>query len=667
MAELDLGEFLKEGSVADLSWLDVDEEKYRQEAAVPKQNLDVKPDLEALWDRNGQSPANFLVPNVVPVPGVGVKDPHTMGDLSELHGRLRASPDPIVKVARLAMMQSDDLARVRDELVKRYPVETLQGHRDILAAVLEERGLVGRYYVVAEDFAGLSEKKAAAYINKYAPTARYVLSKTACGGCAQCRCQSNPSAPVTHTLFERELVTEVPYTERLAAQVEREQAARGRVVQAASASGSPKERVRAAYLAASPERSGQYSGQGMRQAQPDLPSSGEARAQLIEASSLIKSKRAHDVTAAAAEPVVAFLRREMIKGLSHSEVASSLKLAFDANLLVQTSQHWRPLLQESGLYGVVYTKQASFADCHEGADFLAKHNPSVRAIVAGEKCGSCIYNKTRCLLYGKRLVKQAADVITQETVDAVVTEHRLAGRLPPQVGKTASSWGDTPRRALKAIHEAVRSGAGEVEIPSSRLGAMTGFYGSTPEYAPSGVARQAIVKQASRYLNEGLYGLDLVEALKARFDPRDIVAAKQELRQVIAEQGLQGVYYVDPAVYDDYGKGCDEASRLHGTRGVPYLKYGSKCTSCVHQTNVGHCSKINKPLVAEPPYTDKLAQQRAVLASGSSTSVAYADLVNNGASMITEFDMQNEVVVDVKAAEAPRDVTILFGQGKVKL
>jgi hypothetical protein len=673
MADLDLSDFLKDASIADLSWLDVDEARYRAESAVPKQNLDVKPDLEALWGRDGESAASYFVPNVVPVPDFGIKDPHTMGDMSEVHGKLRARPEDIIrsrseaiaKVARLAMMQSDDLGRVREELVKRYPLETLNQHREVLASVLQERGLVGRYYVVAEDFAGVNEKKATAFINKYAPNSRFVLSKTACGGCASCRC-SQPAEDAKHTQFNRELVTEVPYSDKQAARIEQQQAARGRIVQASAVSA--KERIRNAFLAPRPERSEVYAGYGVNQHKPKLPTPAQAREQLIQTSSLVRNKRAQDQSVVDARPVVDFLHREMVKGLSHGEITASLKLAFDKNLLLRTHEVWGRLLRESGLYGVVYTKQASFADCHEGADFLAKHNPSVRAIVAGEKCGSCVYSKQRCLLYGKPLVKKASEVVTQATVDAVLTEHRLAGRLPAWSNKTAASWGETPARALKAIHEAVRSTAAEpTQTPQSRLGAMTGFYGNTPEYAPSGVARKEIVKQASRYMNEGLYGSDLVTALKSRFDPRDIIASKGELRTVIAEQGLQGVYYVDPAVYDDYGKGCDEASRLHSSRGVPYLKYGSKCTSCVHQTKIGHCSKINKPLVAEPPYANKLAQQRAVLASGQSTSISYADLVNNGASMMDEYHMQNDMVVDVQAAEAPRDVTIMFGQGKIKL
>jgi hypothetical protein len=146
-------------------------------------------------------------------------------------------------------------------------------------------------------------------------------------------------------------------------------------------------------------------------------------------------------------------------------------------------------------------------------------------------------------------------------------------------------------------------------------------------------------------MNEGLYGKDLLRALKSRFDPRDIKASAEDLRTILAEQGLQGIYYVDASVYDDYGKGCDEGARLNRTRLVPYVKMASKCGSCVLQTKVGFCSKYNKPLVNEPPYMDKAAQQREILASGSSVEVSPASIMGSNLrhNILAQFEMQKEL------------------------
>ena len=658
--EFDLENFLKDSSVADLDWLDVDEVQYRNLDTLPKQNLDTQPDLEALWAREGESPASYLVPNKVSIPNPGIDHPpHTMGDMSQAHGKLRAEADEIRRMARLAMMQSSDPLRMREELIRRFgSVEALAPHREILAEVLKERGLLGDFYVDASDFPDCAKGgKQAAFVNRYAADAKYVLAKKACGDC--CHATTTTTGATHCGVFHKEIQLEVPYTKELAEVIERSQSAKGRAVQASE--GSPRDRIRAAYLANRSDLPGSvYEGQGISQVKQAKVDPAQAQEQLIGASSLLRKKQ----SAIEAKPVIDFLHKEMVKGLRHDEITRSLKLAFDTDLLVRTREHWRPIFKESGLYGVVYTKQESFADCHKGADFLAKHNPSVRAIVAGSKCGSCIYNKTRCMLYGKPLVKSASEVLTEETVSAVLLEHRTAGRLPAWE-KTASNWGDSPAKALRAIHEATRASLPQ-EAPT-RMDRMQGFYGNNVESNTGAMVKQKIAKQAGQYMNEGLYGEDLLTALMSRYEIGDIKAASNELRPVLAEQGLQGVYYVDPAVYGDYGKGCDEAARLHRTRVIEYVKQGSKCGSCVHQTRVGFCSKINKRLVEEPPYVDKKAQQKAVLATGRSTDVSYASLVNNATSSLAEFQMQHELDVQVDAAVEASSMDIQFGSGKVKL
>jgi len=156
--------------------------------------------------------------------------------------------------------------------------------------------------------------------------------------------------------------------------------------------------------------------------------------------------------------------------------------------------------------------------------------------------------------------------------------------------------------------------------------------------------------------------------MKSRFDPRDLFASKEELRKVFAEQGLQGIKYIDPTIYDDYGKGCKEAGRLHRSRLVPYVKLGSKCGSCNLRGPTGACSVLNKPLVTEPPYVDKLAEQRAVLASGRSTEVSYESLMNNGLSMMAEYQLQHQDPQDIVfSSDSKAPVNIEFGGTNIDL
>lgn len=657
MGELGDLEFLKEGSVANLDWLDVNEEEYRKLEVLPKQNLDIRPDLEALWAREDRSATNYLVPNKTPVPSFqGAGTPRTMGDLSQAHGQI-SQPEEIRRIARLVLMQTSDPRRLRDELSKRFGMGPLRENRQVLAEVLQERGLLGRLYIAAEDFpqCHAGSKAPSQFVRRYANEAQFVVAKTACHGCTHA--SRGPTGSTTCAVFHKEIQLEVPYSEPLAEAVENAQRAKGKILLAST--GSPKERIRLAMLASDGSRaqtSGVYAGQGLQKGVPVPKMRGEVAAEnLVKASDLLRKNREGSQETLQAQPVVAFLRREMIKGLAPVELAKSLRLSFSQDVLRATRAQWEPLFKDAGLFGVIYSTQDSFSECREGADFIAKHNPSIRAIVAGDKCQGCFFSKmSRCLMYGKPLKKTASELYTTQTVDAVLTEHRIAGRLPVWQSKSASSWGNDPREALKSIHKAATQPVLPSTVaPSMRMDIVKAYHGGPVEHSTGQMTRRAIVKQASKLLNEGLYGSQLLQALRARFEPRDLLAAKEDLRPVIAEQGLQGIYFIDPTVYDDYGKSCDEPARLHRSRLVAYVKVGSKCNSCVFQSKTGFCSKINKPLVHEPPYADKVAQQRAILSSGPATDTSYASLVNNGANMIAEFQMQNGGM-DIDLHESPK-------------
>jgi hypothetical protein len=165
-----------------------------------------------------------------------------------------------------------------------------------------------------------------------------------------------------------------------------------------------------------------------------------------------------------------------------------------------------------------------------------------------------------------------------------------------------------------------------------------------------------------------LYSQELLAVLKSRFEERDIQAAVPELKQALVEQGLQGYKFVDPTVYDDYGRGCKTASRKFRTKtAVQYLKVGDKCSSCVHQTRPGFCSVIHKQLVVEPPYVDKAAEQQAILGSGSAIDIPLSSLVNSGLSMLQEYRLQRSGAIDLNPEAPSVEVSIELGTSEVKL
>jgi len=662
MSELgDLTDYLKEGSaVSNLDWLDVDAKAYRELDTLPKQNLDVVPDLEALWRHRDEPASNF-------VPNTGA--PRTMGDLSEVHGRLAmemASPG-LLRTARLAIMQTTDPTKIRSILATRYDGTALSNAKTALAEVFAERGLLGRYYVAAQDFPNCNRgsKEASDFVRRYAPEAKFVVAKTACGDCSHRHVTNGAS----HCgVFHKQIQMDVPYTDNLASDVERTQQAKGMGVQASA--GTPRERIQRAFLA-SQEAVGQAFSGHQQYAPPQAKV--DTQQVLIAASSLTKKRDLESqqkMAALKARPVIAFLRKEMLKGRTESELAHGLRLAFDLRDLEATKAEWGPTYKEAGLYGAVYLTQDSFDDCRVGADYINRHASKVRAVVAGEKCSSCIFNKVgRCMMYGRKLVANATDLYTNETVQAVVDEQRIAGKLPQEASRM--KWGSTPVEALKNIHNASSMPVASITQQSQRGSIETAFYGSSHQVTAGELTKRNILKKAAEYLNEGLYGTDLLMALRQAFDPRALLATGPELRAVLAEQGLQGFKYIDPTVYDDYGKGCQRAASLHRSRGaVKYAKVGDKCSSCVHQTRIGHCSVLNKQLVVEPPYIDKYAEQQAMLASGPANTMPNAEalMANNGLTMMQEYQLQHhEASIEFNPEGQKFSTSIQFGSHEIKL
>jgi hypothetical protein len=538
MSELgDLTNFLKEGAVVDLSWLDVDENAYRELDALPKQNLDVSPDLQAMWAHEDKPASAYLVPNT--------GAPRTMGDLSTGHGKLAAEVEAsIAKVARYALMQSIDSTRFREALTSRFDMGVLKAARHVIKEALDERGLLGRYYIDATDFPGChnSPKNAVTFVRKFASESKFVRAKSECGTCIHAK--TNSTGGMNCAVFHKEVVLEVPYTDQLAAKVEQAQRARGYVVEAST--DSAKKRVKLA----------------------------------------------------------------MLSSIAEQTVSDPIKP------VVNPVHFLRPV---SGVQEVVH---------------VARDISAIR-------------------------------VATQNTVEAFFKEGRLTVEEAQQAFQMVSSA--TTEEELNGLVEKIASfetvTAKSYDGPVMTTHAML----TNIDSVTAGLTRRDVVKTASRYMNEGLYGVELLEALKKRFDKRDLVAARDDLKSVIAEQGLQGIYYLDPTVYNDYGKGCNEAERLHRSRLVPYVKLGSACASCVHN-HENRCSKINKPLVVEPPYVNKAAQQRQILASGVSTSVPYEAIVNNGLTMMQEFELQ-KAATEVELTPAPKNDSfeIAFGTGKVKL
>lgn len=556
-------------------------------------------DLTDFFQPSDITPSDWNAYQDVQVSG-DAKLSHILGQVTESNGLIHAiseayvAPQDLPKVAsvskvrraaRVALIQASSPQDWKETLLGLFPAGSLK-HASIvgeLKKALSEYGLLGKYYIAAEDF-NCPSKDAATFARKYASTAKYVLAKAECQGCNQReggRCG----------VFQKKIVVDLPLTEEDAQEVEKRQASLGFAVRG---EGQPSERIKYANTVLVPQKEAGY----------------EGPTNLIPVANLLKTPRTLSEQRAAAEKtasqrVVSTLQKLLLSGLTGKDAVRQLQAAYSVEDLRATEAAWTPLAKQAGLYGHLFVTADSFEVCASGADFVRRKG-SVRAVVAGSKCASCFSNQNGlCATYGRTLVASEDELYTPNMVVAVKDELTARGC------KTASNLGGlSPRDALRKLYATAINTL--ISREAAKTGSTQAVVFSEPKKVSSLTVRN-IVQATMEAMNDGLYGSALKAKLAESFEARDLKAATPKLATLLAEQGAMGHQYIDPRFYPDYGMGCFTAKKYKHS-GVRYAKVGGKCASCVHQTLPGTCSLLNKELVSEVPYpTTKLAFQQSVV------------------------------------------------------
>jgi hypothetical protein len=164
---------------------------------------------------------------------------------------------------------------------------------------------------------------------------------------------------------------------------------------------------------------------------------------------------------------------------------------------------------------------------------------------------------------------------------------------------------------------------------------QTAHYGSVV-----GEKRQPIEevkKYATARMNEGFYGKDLTDILAHTYSKTLLEKAATTLKPVLAEQGLMGIYYIDPSAYTS----CDEGAAALRGKGAKYLKQMKACAGCDCHVE-GLCGKYHKKVVEEVPYINKAAQQREILRRTSTESSVPTDIISYQ-SIMDQMGLQDEL------------------------
>ena len=201
----DLGPMLREGSIPDHDWLEVDEDVYRHGAPVPQQNLDFREDLARLW---GTDPEILLTTDGV---DQGRFKDAAAGTLVTSGRSAEETPASAVVAAARRLMSAGIQGRaVVAQLSARFSKEAVASARPELSELASrEAYLLGGVYLSAADFPRCASGELRS-VRASLEGITCLVRKAACAGCVHgstggcARCGGLP------------LVASVPWSEALA-------------------------------------------------------------------------------------------------------------------------------------------------------------------------------------------------------------------------------------------------------------------------------------------------------------------------------------------------------------------------------------------------------------------------------------------------------------------
>lgn len=596
----DITSLMHNQGLADLSWLAVDEAEYRAYEALPKQNLDMIPELQKAVSMSEG------VPHVTPL------RPHTVVNRNPSDTLPVSAVDlsaPIRnRVAKLVMAGVPN-----EELPQRLALEFAHGDivlaKDAIREVLAERGLLGNVYVDAKHFPRAAsdpkERKLASQLGK---NALYVVG--GCGGSRGCPCSQTGFCSV---FGGKQVVSEVPYGPKLAAHYAPRLAAEKRPFDmpkmasgAIPAKSDWKEVLRAAFLkspiASNPD--------GVKTVHTTLP---QAKVPITKAD--VESFWARRRTSATAEPMPspAYMKyaRRMMEG--HD----------DTSLLIASGNpEMAVLASEFGLLGHSYVDMDALGGCRQtlalirkaGAitpDFVVRRQASCEHCKCAED-GACAEISRTSFIVDRRPqfdMRSFARSLLRGVTKGTITIEQARVAASNVKGLAAPSWTVLTAKMNLFVPPKAAAQFSGIKAPA-HFGKSTSALAST---AAPPVDAEEVRRSISHLMNTGLTGRALMAAVLSKYSKEDLQSVSEVGRRIAAEDGVQGLYFIDPTAYSDYGRGCDAGAKLFRKKegSAQHVLASSGCTGCMLQTAPGWCSKYAKGLIRTVPTQVRKASAEA--------------------------------------------------------
>lgn len=637
----DLTALMSNQGLADLSWLAVNEEEYRAYEALPKQNLDIIPELmKSVAMQEG-------VPHVAPL------RPHTIVNRNPSDSPAVSSVDltaPIRNRVAKLVMAGVDLADIPGRLQLEFAHGDIVLARDAIREVLAERGVLGTVYVDAKHFPRAAfdkkERKLALDLSK---DALFVLA--GCGGSGNCNCHESG---ICSTFGGKRVVSEVPWGAKVAAHYAPRLASEKRPIDfSGMGSGLPvsgrewKERLRSAFLkspiSVNPDGVKRVHTQAAPRPVPITKADVEAF-------------WARRTVASTAEPMPSVTYMKYAKRMMEGHDDTSL-------LIASGNPELASLASEYGLLGHSYVDVDAAGGCRQALEILRSAGQitpdfAVRRSATCQHCkcaddGACAEISKVAFIVDRR---PGFDV---RSFARALLRSVSRGHISMDQAKVAAANG----RKLQSPSWSTLTAKVNLMTPPKKVAAApfsgipTKAHFSEPvrETAPVVVNPEQVRMSISHLMNTGLTGVDLTRAVLSTWTKRDLRSVPDVGRKLASEDGVQGVYFIDPTAYPDYGRGCEAGSKIFRKKegSAPYVQVASACTGCTKQTAPGWCSKYSKQLIRQVP----TQVRKASVEARRKLPVVQASVENP----VEKWELASEVSVDLGPAKEARSEVVIPG------
>lgn len=578
--------------VADLSWLDVNEEDYRACESLPRQNLDIIPELQRALSVEDD------IPHVIPM------RPHTIVNTNPVD-IARTSPVDMTAPIRNRTAHLTIAGLPTNEIRRRLALEFAPGDihlaSDAINNVLFENGLLGNVYIDSNHFPRCaSSKNEQKLVNIHGKKALYILAKESCPDCV-CNHGGFCSA-----MGSKKLVDEIPYGPKLAIEYHQRLAAEKRPINMLNAANTSKkewkERIRAAFI----QSPIVHNPDGVQKIQTRLVPAEP----VITAADMAAfwARRSSNINEPAPSSDYLKFARRMMQG--YNDIAT---------LAGSGISELVSLASEYGLLGHTYLDMDALGGCRSTLNFIQKRNDDTiasRNDGVGDVPDFVLRRSSSCQIC-KNLPDGACAEISRISVitnsKPSLDKKTFARSLIRAVGQ-----GRINTVAAHIAAKKVKDNANwtlltaQMNLYKPKVASIVSYDGSSVSYhygspSPSHELGKAVMdpeevrRTLSHLMNTGLSGRNLQVALLSRYSRDDLAQVPEIGRQASVDDGVQGHYFIDPTAYHDYGRGCVDGAHLFRKQGAKYILASDKCTGCRLQTHPGWCSKYSKDLIHQVP------------------------------------------------------------------